>query len=179
MDFAILDWIQENLRCGILDSVMKAITSLGDGGKIWVICTVVLLLIPRTRKAGLAMALALALNVLFCNVLLKPLVARPRPCDVNPAVQLLIERPLDYSFPSGHTASSFAAAFALYFSGKKLWIPVTILAGLIGFSRLYLYVHYPSDVLAGALIGVMLGWLGAALAKGAALRLVGRGLAGH
>jgi undecaprenyl-diphosphatase len=93
-------------------------------------------------------------------MILKPLVARIRPCDVNTAVQLLIARPTDYSFPSGHTAASFAATFALYFSRKKLWIPAIGLAVLISFSRLYLYVHYPTDILAGVMIGIIMGFLG-------------------
>lgn len=171
MELAILDFIQSNLRCGIMDSIMTFITGLGDGGKIWIACTILLLLIPKTRKAGLAMGIALALEIVCCNVILKPFVARIRPCDVNTAVQLLIERPLDYSFPSGHTASSFAAASALYFGRKKLWIPAAVLAGLIGFSRLYLYVHYPTDVLAGALLGIMMGWFGSVLANVFSTRL--------
>lgn len=171
MEFAILDFIQSNLRCGILDSVMTFITGLGDSGKIWIACTILLLLFPRTRKAGLAMGIALALEIVCCNVILKPFVARVRPCDINTSIHLLIERPLDYSFPSGHTASSFAAAFALYFGRKKLWIPAVILAGLIGFSRLYLYVHYPTDIIAGALIGIMMGWIGSALTNAVFARL--------
>lgn len=106
------------------------------------------------------MAVSLVLEVLCCNIILKPFVARTRPCDVNAAVQLLVPRPSDYSFPSGHTGASFAAASSLLFGKNRMWIPSLILAVLIGFSRLYLYVHYPSDVLAGALIGIMLGWLG-------------------
>lgn len=187
MELAILDFIQSNLRCGILDSVMTFITGLGNGGKIWIACTILLLLIPKTRKVGLGMGIALALEIVCCNVILKPFVARIRPCDINTAVQLLIERPTDYSFPSGHTAASFAAASALYFtmkvsqvdgsdSGhlthlKKLWIPAAVLAGLIGFSRLYLYVHYPTDVLAGALLGIMMGWFGSVLANVFSTRL--------
>lgn len=171
MELAILDFIQSNLRCGIMDSVMTFITGLGDSGKIWIACTLLLLLIPKTRKAGLAMGIALALEIVCCNVILKPFVARIRPCDVNTAVQLLIERPIDYSFPSGHTASSFAAASALYFSRKKLWIPTAVLAGMIGFSRLYLYVHYPTDVLAGALIGIMMGGIGYVLANAVSARI--------
>jgi undecaprenyl-diphosphatase len=98
-------------------------------------------------------------------VLAKPLIGRVRPCDVNTAVQLLIARPADFSFPSGHSASSFAAVFALYFRGARLWKPALALAVLIAFSRLYLYVHYPSDVLAGILIGAAIGWFCAHLAN--------------
>ncbi len=106
------------------------------------------------------MAVSLGLELLCCNVILKPLVARIRPCDVDSAVLLLIPHPGGFSFPSGHTGASFAAASALFFSRNKFGVFAFVVAALIGFSRLYLYVHYPSDVLAGALIGIMLGWLG-------------------
>ena len=116
-----------------------------------------------------------ALEVVCCNLVLKPLVARVRPCDINTAVQLLIARPDDFSFPSGHTGASFAAVSALCASGNRLWIPSLILAVLIAFSRLYLYVHYLTDILAGAVIGIMAGWIGTKLAdaagRGAAARL--------
>lgn len=156
-ELIVLDFIQSHLRCNLLDTVMPLITALGDVGAIWICSTVVLLLIPKTRRAGVIMAVSLVLESLCCNVILKPLVARVRPFDVNTAVQLLIARPLDFSFPSGHTGASFAAVSALYFSKNRLWIPSLIIAVLIAFSRLYLYVHYPSDVLAGALIGIMAG----------------------
>lgn len=107
---------------------------------------------------------ALALEVLCCNLILKPFVARIRPCDINTAVQLLVPRPDDFSFPSGHTGAFFSASSALYFSRSRLRFPALVLAVLIGFSRLYLYVHYPTDVLAGAVLGALLGWAGCALA---------------
>lgn len=159
-EFAFLDWIQENLRGPFLDAVMPAVTSLGNGGMIWLALGVILLILPKYRRVGASVLVGLGLEVLCCNLLLKPLVARVRPCDVNAAVQLLIPRPDDFSFPSGHTGASFAAASALYFSQTRLWIPSLALAVLIAFSRLYLYVHYPTDVLAGALLGIMAGWMG-------------------
>lgn len=159
-----LDFIQSHLRCGFLDTVMPFLSALGDSGMVWIVCAVLLLFIPKTRKIGTAMAIGLLLEALCCNVILKPLVARVRPCDVNPAVRLLIARPTDYSFPSGHTGASFAAVSALFFGKNRLWIPALILASLIAFSRLYLYVHYPTDVLAGAMIGIMAGWLGMKIA---------------
>ncbi len=162
-EFSVLDFIQVHLRSGLGDAVMPLITHLGDSGAIWAVMSLGLLFHPKTRKAGAAMAAALALEVVCCNLVLKPFVARVRPCDINTAVGLLVPRPDDFSFPSGHTGASFAAAFALYFSKSRLYLPAFILAALIGFSRLYLYVHYPTDVLAGTLLGVLLGWAGYAL----------------
>ena len=159
-EFAILDWIQANLRNPIMDLLMPAITTLGNSGLIWIILAGILILMPKYRKVGVAVMAGLVLEVVCCNLVLKPLVARIRPCDVNTAVQLLIARPGDFSFPSGHAGASFAAASALYFSRNRLWVPSLMLAVLIAFSRLYLYVHYPTDILAGALLGVMTGWVG-------------------
>ena len=115
--------------------------------------------LPRTRKLGLVVTAALVLEAIPCNLILKPLVARARPFTVNPAVELLITKPTDFSFPSGHTSASFAVVSALFFRKERLWIPAGILAALIAFSRLYLYVHYPTDVLAGALVGILAGWI--------------------
>ena len=159
-EFAILDWIQANMRNPIMDLLMPAITALGNSGLIWLLLAGVLLLTPKHRRAGAAVLAGLVLEIICCNMVLKPLVARVRPCDVNTAVQLLIARPDDFSFPSGHTGASFAAAAALFADRNRLWIPSLILALLIAFSRLYLYVHYPTDILAGAAIGMMAGWAG-------------------
>ena len=113
--------------------------------------------------AGAAVLAGLVLKVVCCNLVLKPLVARIRPCDVNTAVQLLITRPDDFSFPSGHTGASFAAVSALYFNRNRIWIPALMFAALIAFSRMYLYVHYPTDILAGIILGIMAGWAGSLL----------------
>ena len=165
MEIKILDFIQ-NMRTPIGDSIMCFITDLGNAGMIWIVLTVILLLIPKTRKSGFIMVAALILDAILCNGILKNAFARVRPCDVNPAVDLLIPRPEDYSFPSGHTAASFAAVSALFFAGeKKLWKPALLLAVLIAFSRLYLYVHYPTDVLGGIAVGVICGYAGMRLVK--------------
>ena len=162
-EFSVLDFIQTHLRSSIGDIVMPLISRLGDGGVVWIVLALVLLIYPKTQKTGAALMAALALEVLCCNLILKPFVARIRPCDINTAVQLLVPRPGDFSFPSGHTGAAFAAAYALYFSRSRLRFPALVLAALIGFSRLYLYVHYPTDVLAGAVLGVLLGGAGCAL----------------
>ena len=170
-EFSILDWIQSNLRNPILDQLMPAITALGNSGLIWILLSGILLLMPKYRKAGAAVLAGLVLEVVCCNLILKPLVARIRPCDVNTAVQLLISRPDDFSFPSGHTGASFAAVSALCCSRSRLWIPSLVLAVLIAFSRLYLYVHYPTDILAGMLLGITSGWLGSLVSNYAGERL--------
>ena len=160
MEIKILDWIQ-GIRTPIVDTIMCFITSLGNMGLIWIILAVVLILIPRTRKSGLVVMAALIIDVILCNGILKNLFARVRPCDVNTAVQLLVPRPSDYSFPSGHTAASFSAVAALFFAGKKkMWKMALPLAVLIAFSRLYLYVHYPTDILGGILVGIVCGYAG-------------------
>ena len=143
------------------DAVIPIITKLGDAGIIWILLSVVLLIIPRTRKSGAILAAALCVDVVLCNGVLKNLFRRIRPCDVNMSIQLLIARPDDLSFPSGHTAASFAAVAALMLAGeRKLWIPASVLAVFIAFSRLYLYVHYPTDILGGIAVGIFAGYAG-------------------
>ena len=160
IELSILDWIQ-TLHTPFLDKIMVFITRLGDAGIIWIVLSIVLLLIPKTRKSGVVMVAALVVDVLLCNIVLKNLVARTRPYDVNRGVHLLVAKLHDYSFPSGHTAASFASVTALYLAGeKKLWKFALVLACLIAISRLYLYVHYPTDVLGGILFGVISGYLG-------------------
>lgn len=164
VEFAILDWIQQHLRCGFLDTVLPAVSWICNHGEVWIILAAVLLLRKRDRWVGVSVALALVLDLVCCNLILKPLVDRVRPFAVNTAVELLTAPPLDASFPSGHTAASFAAVFALKASGSRLWKPALVLAATIAFSRLYLYVHWPSDVLFGAVLGAALGYAGAWLA---------------
>lgn len=160
IELSILDWIQ-TLHTPFLDKIMVFITRLGDAGIIWIVLSIVLLLIPKTRKSGVVMVAALVVDVILCNIVLKNLVARTRPYDVNTGVHLLVAKLHDYSFPSGHTAASFASVTALYLAGeKKLWKFALVLACLIAISRLYLYVHYPTDVLGGILFGVISGYLG-------------------
>ena len=168
-DLPILDWIQANLKSGFMDVFMPFITKFGDHGLFWMVFAAVLLIFPKTRKTALGMAIAMAIGLLVCNVTLKPLVARIRPYDLQlehfgVTIQLLGERMHDFSFPSGHTIASFEAATVLLKNSKKMGIPAMILAVLIAFSRLYLYVHYPTDVLVSVVLGVLFAFIGDALA---------------
>lgn len=160
IDFSILNFIQQNIRSIVLDKVMIFITSLGNSGGIWIIIGIYLLLNKKHRKYGFMLFIALLLCMITGNLVLKPAFARIRPFNVVSLVnELLIKPPIDYSFPSGHTMCAFAVASVLFHANKKAGICATMLAILIGFSRLYLYVHYPSDVLSGAAIGIFLGLL--------------------
>lgn len=168
-DLPILDWIQAHLQCGFLDAVMPIITLFGEGGVFWIACAVILLCIPKTRKIGLGMGIALLLGLLVCNVTLKPLVRRPRPYDLQEemgvVINLLVSKQHDFSFPSGHTIASFEAATVLLINDKRLGIPAMILAVLVSLSRLYLYLHYPTDVLFSVFAGILFAFIGNALAQ--------------
>lgn len=154
MDFAALDWISEVLSSPLLDRLMTVVTHLGDNGAVWVLAAAALLLMKRTRRDGARMLLSLFLCFLCGNLLLKPLIARPRPCWLRPEMPLLIPMPGDFSFPSGHTMTSFGAAGALFIGRRRAGAAALVLAALIGFSRLYLFVHFPTDVAAGAVLGL-------------------------
>ena len=169
-DLPILDWIQANLQSPLMDKIMPIITLFGEGGIFWIAWAVLMLIIPKTRKIGIGMIIALLMGLLVCNVTLKPLVARIRPYDLQEQefgifINLLIERQHDFSFPSGHTIASFEAAVVLLKNSKKMGIPALILAILVSFSRLYLYVHYPSDVIVSVILGTLFAFIGCALAN--------------
>lgn len=164
-DLPILEWIAANIKCAFLDAVMPIITKFGDGGVFWILVAVVLVCLPKHRRAGLGMGIALLLGVLVCNVTLKPLIARPRPYDYQLAnfgqtISLLISAPRDFSFPSGHTLASFESATVLLLYDRRFGIPAAVLAVLVAFSRLYLYVHYPTDVFCAMVLGILFGVAG-------------------
>ena len=169
-DLPVLEWISENIRCDALDFCMPLITMLGDAGIFWILIAVALLFFPKYRKAGLSMGAALLMGVLVCNVTMKPLIARIRPYDYQlehfgKTITLLVNTPHDFSFPSGHTLASFEAATALLIHNRKMGIPAMILAVLIAFSRLYLYVHYPTDVIFSIFMGIGFAFWGTWLVK--------------
>ena len=169
-DLPILDWIAENLWCPFLDALMPVVTVLGDAGIFWIALAVVLLFFKKTRRVGLGMGIALLMGLVICNLALKPLCQRPRPYDYqydifSKVIPLLIERQHDFSFPSGHTIASFEAAGVIWLNNKKWGAGALALASLIAFSRLYLYVHYPTDVLSSIVLGLGLAVLGNWLAR--------------
>ena len=145
------------MQSGFLDNVMPFISSLANFGFIWILTGVIFIAIKKYRATGFAVLIALLIGALTGNVILKPLVARVRPCDINSTIKLLIIHPEGCSFPSGHTLASFAAATAILRRVKGIGIFALMLAVAIAFSRLYLYVHYPSDVLGGIFIGIVSG----------------------
>ncbi|MBO5743874.1 MAG: phosphatase PAP2 family protein [Clostridia bacterium] len=153
-ELAILNLIQM-LRCSFLDLILTFITHLGDKGFLWIALGLGLCFVKKHRRTGVCILLALLINLIICNLSLKPLIARVRPYEYAEGIKLLINEPHDFSFPSGHSSSSFAAAFSVWYTNRKWGTVCALLAGLIAFSRLYLYVHFPSDVLFGILIGIL------------------------
>ena len=164
-EWAILQGMQTFLRTPLGDVLMVWVTHLGDGGILWILMGVLLLAKRGHRRTGALVLAALAIEFLVCNVCLKNMVAAPRPCDLDPSVPLLIARPTDYSFPSGHTGASFAAVAALCLGKEKRWYLALVPALLIAFSRLYLYVHFPVDILGGMVVGIASGFLAWCLGK--------------
>lgn len=159
IDHTILLWIETHLRFDFMTPFWKVMTMFGQGGFFWIALCLILIAIKKTRKIGIMMALALIFNALLVNVCIKNVVARIRPYDQFSDLTRLIEAQKDFSFPSGHTSASFACTLGMYLGLgkgiKKYSIPCWILSCLIGFSRLYLGVHFPSDVLGGAIIGMI------------------------
>lgn len=152
MDFGIL-YALNNIHTEILDKIMIGITYLGEKGIFWIALGLILICFRKTRKCGILMIISMAVGLIIGNGLLKNLVQRSRPCWLDDSIKLLIANPKDYSFPSGHTLASFEAAVTIFLCNKKWGIPALITATLIGISRLYLFVHFPTDVLGGAILG--------------------------
>lgn len=157
-DGSILLWMQVHMRTPFLTAAFTFVTHLGDAGLIWLVCALALLAVKKTRRVGCVLPATLVVEAALTNVLLKNLVARARPYETVEGLTRLIAAPPGYSFPSGHSGCSFAAATVLFvLCPKRIGIPAFVLAFLIAFSRLYVGVHFPSDVIAGALVGVFCG----------------------
>lgn len=155
MDSSILLWLQNDVRGGILTPIMTVITHLGDKGALWIGLTLVLLVLRKTRRLGVRCAVAIIVGFVVTNLIIKNLVARVRPYELIQGLECIVPKADDWSFPSGHTTNSFACAWVLFReTPKKCGVPALILAILIAFSRLYVGIHYPTDVLAGIVFGI-------------------------
>ena len=174
-DLAVFEWVQ-GIQNHLLTAIMTTIKTLGDEGIIFIVLGLVLLFTKKYRKAGVSILVALVVMLLLNNIVLKELIARPRPFNLDPETyawwhevykypNFNIHQPSSYSFPSGHTSSAFAAAIALLCHDRKLGIPTTIFAAIMGFSRIYVEVHYCTDVIGGAIVGIIYALLGVLVAK--------------
>lgn len=155
MEFEILYAIN-TIHNPILDKIMVAITTLGDAGIFWIILAIGMICIKKTRRCGILMLLSMITGLILGNGILKNIIARPRPCWVDPNIQLLIPNPDDFSFPSGHTLASFESAIMIFLHNKKWGAVTLIIAALISFSRLYLFVHFPTDILGAILLAAVI-----------------------
>ncbi len=177
----VLLYLQDNIRSDIADPVMSLITHTGDKGIAYIALVLILLIIPKTRRIGIITAISIAVESLLANVFIKNIVARPRPFDAIEGLDAIVKKPTDYSFPSGHTGAAFALAGALLFIAL-LGLPVAVKAGkiarqkasttlklfasfmmvysvILAFTRMYVGVHYPTDVMGGLLLGTGTGIL--------------------
>lgn len=157
-EFAIL-YVLQSLHTPWLDDVMVAITSLGDHGRFFLLAAFLLVCFKRTRNMGFAMLLSMLIGFLIGNVWLKNMFMRQRPCWLDTSVDLLVHVPRDYSFPSGHTLIGFECGVSIWLQNHRAGVPALILAVLLAFSRMYLFVHFPTDVLAGAVLGSVIAWI--------------------
>ena len=162
-EFAILDALQ-NIHCDFLNAIMIFFTTIGEVGAIWIFAGLLMLCFKKYRRTGITVLLGLIIGLIAVNFGIKNIVARPRPCSINP-VELLVPYPSEYSFPSGHTVASFGAAISIFIRNKKLGACAIGVASVIAFSRLYLYVHFPSDVLGGIVIGAAIALLSTFIMK--------------
>lgn len=166
-DERALMWIAQNIRCALLDPFMKLYTQLGNTGMLFIVLGLLMLLFKPTRKAGFSALCAMLIGLVVVNFTIKPLVSRPRPWLVMENFANLVPEKDPNSFPSGHTNSAFAFALAVCVAAPKRWMKITAvcMAAVMGLSRLYVGVHFPSDVLAGAVIGSLCGLAGAWVVK--------------
>ncbi len=154
IDFAILNFIREFLKCTFFDIVMPFFSSIGNVGIVWIVIGLIMLFFRKTRSWGIMLLFTMLLGYLIGELAVKNIVCRDRPCYIVD-IDMIITKPNSYSFPSGHSCSSFAAATVLLKMNKRFGIAALVIASLIAFSRLYNYVHFPTDVLCGILLGVL------------------------
>jgi undecaprenyl-diphosphatase len=174
LDERILLYVQNRIRRPRWNLWMQIISGLGNGGFLWLACGAFLLLTHTYRMLGISLICAQAVGVLITNFLIKPIVARTRPFRKLKALHPLIKPPTDWSFPSGHTTSSVSASVILFLGlPYYVGIPMLLIGILIAFSRMYVGVHYPSDILGGIVVGAFAAWAGTMLTTYANLHLLG------
>ncbi len=173
-DFSILDFMQQNMRNDVLDMIFTVITHLGTGGILWITAAVCMLFTKKYRRCGIAVLVCLLLGLLFGNLILKNIVARGRPCWIKPIADMLVSVPKDFSFPSGHTLSSFIAAIVIFRHSRPLGIPALAVAVLIALSRLYVYVHFPTDLLGAIILAIPVAILGDILTQKAVSAIISK-----
>lgn len=145
----------QNIHNPVLDKIMIVLSTIGDAGLLWIGVAILLICMKKYRKCGLQVAVAMLLTFIVGNLILKNMIHRDRPCWIDPSITLLVKSPSDFSFPSGHSMNGFTASVSILLCDKKLGIPAVILATAIAFSRLYNFVHFPTDVIAGIVIGIV------------------------
>lgn len=155
IDRKMLNLLSKKIRCKVLDKIMPLITALGNGAIVWAIISVYLIKNENYRIEGYMVIASIILVTIIGEGIIKHIIKRTRPFEHMKINKLLISRPITYSFPSGHTASSFAASGILIMMDNKLSIIAVVLASLIAFSRIYLNVHYPLDVITGIVLGLI------------------------
>lgn len=179
-DLSVFEWVQ-GIRTPILTVLMKVITTLGDEGILFIVIGLVLLITKKYRKIGLAILVSLVVMLIFNNFVLKEIFARERPFNLfatfpekyadwgGEAARYIypdfVKAPHSYSFPSGHTSSAFAAGVAVLLLNRKFGIPATIFAFVMGFTRIYVGVHYATDVISAAIVGIIYAVAGVIIAK--------------
>ena len=153
-EFDILYAIQ-SIRNPVLDRIMAVLSDIGNYGIFWIAVAAVLVISKKYRSGGLQMSAAIVLKFIVGNLILKNAFDRLRPCQIDETIHLIVKIPFDSSFPSGHTMNGITSAVSLMYIDKRMGIPACILACAIAFSRMYNFMHFPTDVLAGAVIGAV------------------------
>jgi undecaprenyl-diphosphatase len=167
LDKALLELFSQGIKNGFFDVLMPFISSINNQGDVWIALAIILMINKniKIRRLGITILIALALGAILGDQILKNLIARPRPIGEEFDFNFIIKLPKSYSFPSGHTASSFAVFGVFLFSKARYKYWVLLLASLIAFSRMYLHVHYPSDIIGGIVLGILCGWAAVRIGK--------------
>lgn len=166
-EFQILDFLQR-LHTPLFNDILLFFTKCGDAGILWILIAILLLSRKQTRRIGIIMCISLVINYVICNQILKELFARTRPYEIRQPLEMILEKQSDFSFPSGHTSVSFTAVTVFFLAEKthrRIWKIALIIASCIAFSRMYFYVHFPTDILGGIFVGIVAGISGYSLVE--------------